>query len=116
LDVKGWVAVKTLCLYDESMSLLNVRLTAADEDAVRVLKGAGVELSSVIRGALRREAERLRARTPQKTAALIDEIFQEHPEPEHPPTRSFDVRDRRAFAAAMRAHLSDKRSSQRRRR
>lgn len=88
------------------MSLINVRLGKADEEAVKVLKEARVELSSVIRAALRREAERVRARTPRKTEALVDEIFAEFPEPVDAPARSFDVHDRQAFADAAREHLA----------
>jgi len=87
------------------MSLLNVRLTKADEEAVRILKRSRVEISAVVRAALRQEAEKYRARSAKFTAALLAEIFEQYPEPGRAAPRDFDVHDRRAFADAFREHL-----------
>ena len=92
------------------MSLLNVRLTKLDQDAVRILKRSGVEISAVVRDALRREAERHRPRTPASTANLLAEIFIAFPEPTSPKRGAVDVHDRRKFAKAFRDHLRAKRS------
>ena len=86
------------------MSLLNVRLTKADEAAVRILKRSRVQISAVVRAALRQEAEKRRPRSPAFTAALLEEIFEQYPEPDRATARGFDVHDRRAFAEAFRRH------------
>jgi hypothetical protein len=96
------------------MSLLNVRLTKADEEAIRILKRSGVEISQVVRAAIRREAEKHRPRTAEQTARLVAEIFERHPEPDEVEPRTFDVHDRRAFAAAFREHLRKRPRRQRR--
>jgi len=91
------------------VSLLNVRLTKADEEAVRILKRSRVEISAVVRAALRREADKHRPRTARFTSELLAEIFEQHPEPSKPQARGFDVHDRRAFARAFGEHLRAKR-------
>ncbi len=98
------------------MSLLNVRLTKIDEEAVRILKRSRVEISSVVRAALRLEAQKHRPRTAKLTADLLDELFERYPEPRQAPERRFDVHDREAFARAFREHLRRKRTSKKRRR
>ena len=77
------------------MSLLNVRLSKADEEAVRVLKRSRVEVSAVVRAALRAEAEKHRPRTAAFTSGLLAEIFERYPEPTGAEERPFDVHDRR---------------------
>lgn len=91
------------------MSLFNVRLTKADEEAVRILKRSRVEISTVVRAALRIEAEKHRPRTAAFTAKLLTDIFQQYPEPDQAEGRGFDVHDRRALAQAFREHLRRKR-------
>lgn len=98
------------------MSLLNVRLTRADEEAVRILKRSRVEISTVVRAALRQEAEKHGSRTAAFTTALLREIFEQYPEPAKPTGRSFDVHDRRVFAGAFREHLARKRVKRARKR
>lgn len=103
------VAVKIVRLYNRDMVLLNVRLTPLDEEAVKVLKAAHVELSSLIRETLHKEAAKFRGRSKASCAALVRDVFAEYPEPIKPPPPTFDVHDRREFAAAMRKHLERKR-------
>lgn len=91
------------------MSLLNVRLTKADEEAVRILKRSRVEISAVVRAALRHEADKHRPRSAKLTSELLEEIFEQYPEPARVKPRSFDVHDRRAFARAFGEHLGGKR-------
>lgn len=98
------------------MRTLNVRLSAEDEEAMRVLRRAGVEVSAVVRAALRTEAERLRGRTEQSARELLAKIYAEVPEPVAAPARRYDVHDRRAFAAAMRAHVRGTRAADSKRR
>ena len=90
------------------MSLLNVRLTKADEEAVRILKRSRVEISTVVREALHREAEKHRPRSPASTTKLLAEIFDEYPDGSTP-ARDYDVHDRRQFADAVQRHLRSKR-------
>lgn len=97
------------------MSLLNVRLTKADEEAVRILKRSRVEISAVVRAALRQEAEKHRPRRPGFASAVLEEIFEAFPEPQGPTRRAYDPHDRHAFADAMRAHLAAKSRRSRRR-
>jgi len=87
------------------MTLINVRLTRAEEEAVGILKRSRVEISDVVRAALRHEAEKYRPRTAAFTTRLLDEIFEQYPEPHRAIARSFDVHDRKAFARAFRKHL-----------
>ena len=95
------------------MSLLNVRLTKADEEAVRILKRSQVEISAVVRAALRQEAEKYRLRSAAVTATLLAEIFEQYPEPGRAAPRDLDVHDRRAFADAFREHLRTKQGRRR---
>lgn len=98
------------------MSLLNVRLTKADEEAVRILKRSRVEISAVVRAALRNEAAKHRHRSAESTGKLLAEIFEKHPEPERIEGRTYDVHDRQAFARAFAEHLRAKRGTKPRRR
>ena len=98
------------------MALLNVRLSKADEEAVRILKRSRVEISAVVRAALHREADKHRERTPAQVSELVEQLFADFPEPADVPERDYDVHDRRAFAEAMRVHLARKRTTSRRRR
>lgn len=109
LDGRTPLAIKTLCLYIGDMALLNVRLTRVDEEAVKVLKAAHVELSSIIREALHKEAAKIRSRSESTSVALVREVFADHPEPPNPPLPTFNVHDRHEFAAAMEKHLDRKR-------
>src|SRR5207248_11201574 len=99
----------TLCLYSSSVSLFNVRLTKADEAAVRVLKRAHVEISAIVRDALHREAERHRPRSAASTAELMSDIFEAYPEPERVARRRRDVGDRRQLARHVREQLRRRR-------
>jgi hypothetical protein len=96
------------------MSLLNVRLTKADEESVRILKRSRVEISAVVRAALHREADKHRPRSAASTANLLAEIFDEYPEPARAASRGFDAHDRRAFAGAFRERIRGRRARRRR--
>jgi predicted component of type VI protein secretion system len=95
------------------MSLLNVRLTKADEEAVRILKRLRVKISGVVRAALHREADKHRPRSAASTAKLLAEIFDEYPELAHDASRGFEAHDRRAFAEAFREHVRGRRAGRR---
>ena len=92
------------------MALLNVRLTKADEEAVRILKRSRMEISAVVRAALHREADKHRPRSAASTAKLLAEIFDEYPEPASAASRVFDAHDRRAFAEAFRERVRGRRA------
>jgi hypothetical protein len=95
------------------MALMNVRLTEADEEAIRILKRSRVKISDVVRAALHREAEKHRPRSAAQTSSLLERIFEEYPEPEQARDRPFDARDRRAFAEAFRKRLRRRRRPRR---
>lgn len=85
--------------------LINVRLEADDVARVRALKESGVELSAIVRHAVRSEyARRLASRTRAGVVRTLREIYAAHPA-EPTARRTFDVHDRQAFASAMRRHL-----------
>ena len=85
--------------------LINVRLEADDVAKVRALKESGVELSAIVRHAVRSEySRRLASRSRADVAQTLREIYATHPA-EPIARRTFDVHDRHAFAAAMRRHL-----------
>jgi hypothetical protein len=102
--------VKTVCIYVPLVKLVNVRLS--DEDAARVadLRREGVELSEVVREALR--ARHLALRPPlhaRDVRPMLDAIYDRHPldeESERPPV---DATDRRAVNRFIRAKLARRR-------
>ena len=88
--------------------LVNVRLGPEDAMKVRVLRKRGVELSSLVRQAVRAEyAKRIGVGSGRDAVAMVREIYSEHP-PQKASPRTFDVHDRRAFSVAFRHHLQKK--------
>jgi hypothetical protein len=85
--------------------LINVRLEAEDAGKVRALKERGVELSAIVRKAIRSEYSR-RVVSPAHTdaAQVLREIYATYPAAPAP-RRTFDVHDRRSFAAAIGRHV-----------
>ncbi len=85
------------------MKLLNVRL--GDDDARRVayLRQAGVQLSRVVREAIRAEYDRRASRQEprRRPAQVMAEIYAAFPDPPDLPARRIDLRDRKAVRAAV---------------
>jgi hypothetical protein len=82
--------------------LVNVRLGADDAALVAALRQDGVELSSLVRDAIRQEYGRRRRRLRAGDVdALLAAIYARHPDPETSFASGPDVHDRRAFAEAV---------------
>jgi len=88
------------------MSLLNVRLGPEEARAASELRGAGANLSEIVRRAIRAEYERQvgrpgRRRRPSK---IVEQILIALPDPTDLPGRPLEARDRRA----VRKHIAGK--------
>ena len=88
------------------MKLVNVRLNADDARLVAELKKRGVELSGLVREAIREAyaAER-RGRTGRRVADIMAEIYAELPDPAGLPPARYDLRDRRSVRRAIARRL-----------
>jgi hypothetical protein len=79
-------------------ALLNVRLDSQDAQLVKQLRARGISISTVVRRALREEADKLAAE-PVDAKAVFAEIFQRYPTPPQlDPLDRPDTTDRRAVA------------------
>ena len=83
------------------MATLNVRLGDADARLVRELKREGVSISNLVRGALRGEAERTKARAALDVDALCAEMTKHYPTPDSAASRRVDATDRRQVQKAI---------------
>ncbi len=94
------------------MALLNVRLDADDARRVAELRREGVQISRLVREAIRAEHEqrRRRRRTGRDAAALIAQIYADHPDTPDVRPRTYDLRDRRAVRQAVEARLRRRRA------
>jgi hypothetical protein len=97
------VDVKTVCLYNGNMKLLNVRLNEADAKIAAQLRRDGVEISTLMRQALRAEFERRhrKSRKARKPSEIIVEIIARHPTPPGTPPRDYNVHDRHEAREAI---------------
>jgi post-segregation antitoxin (ccd killing protein) len=93
------------------MKLLNVRLDAEDARKAEMLRKQGVEISSVVRAAIRAEYERRRTkrRDGRSAAKIMAEIYARHPDPADLPARDYDVHDAKQARAAIVAKLKRER-------
>ena len=82
--------------------LVNVRLDAARQRKALALRERGVALSDVVREAIDERYGQLQTTTRSDVKAVVQRIFDEHPDPADVPVRTYDVHDR---AAARRAIL-----------
>ena len=94
------------------MKRLNVRLDAEDARKADVLRKQGVEISFVVRAAIR--AEYVRRQPPKQrdrrsVAEIMAEIYARHPTPPDVPPRDYDVHDAKQARAAIVAKLKRKR-------
>jgi hypothetical protein len=88
----------------EAMALLNVRLDAEDARRVAELRRAGVQISGLVRQAIRAEHEkRVGKRTGGRAAAeaVLARINADLPDTPDVKPRGFDLRDRRAVRTAV---------------
>jgi hypothetical protein len=79
------------------VKLINVRLGPEETAMAAELREEGVEMSSLVRDAIRSEyGKRRRRLRPQDVDALLAEIYARHPEPEGATPPTIDILDRRA--------------------
>jgi hypothetical protein len=85
------------------MALVNVRLDREDARRVAELRRAGVQISSIVRQAIRAEHEqRIGKRVGGRAAAaLLARIYADHPDTPDVRPRGYDLGDRRAVRAAL---------------
>jgi post-segregation antitoxin (ccd killing protein) len=94
------------------MKLLNVRLDEDDARRAAELRGAGVQISRIVRDAIRAEHDqRIGERRERRRASdVMARIYAEHPDPPGVPRRRLDLRDRRAVRRAIAARLGRRHS------
>jgi len=94
------------------MPLLNVRLSADDARRAAELREDGIQISDIVREAIRAEYLRRRdahASTRRRPSLIVSEILAALPDPEGPRRPVVDTTDRRA----VRRHIADKLRSRR---
>jgi hypothetical protein len=93
------------------MALVNVRLDAEDARRVAELRRAGIQISKIVRKAIRAEHEQwVGKRAGGRTAAaLLAHIYADHPDTPDVRPRGYDLRDRRAVRAALKGRARKKR-------
>jgi hypothetical protein len=85
------------------MALVNVRLDAEDARRVAELRRAGVQISSIVREAIRAQHEQqvVKRAGGRAAAALLARIYADLPDTPDVRAREYDLRDRRAVRAAV---------------
>ena len=86
------------------MRLLNVRLGPDDAVLVKRLRRRGVEISKVVREAIRAAAGPNRKLSARDVDRALDEIYARHPDPSGSAPLPVAARDRRA----LRAHVQER--------
>ena len=92
--------------------LLNVRLNAEDAQKADFLRGTGVEISDLVRQAIREEYQRRRKRprTPEEVKQWFEELYRRFPTPPNEaPYEQIDTTDRRAMSEYIRKRLKAER-------
>ena len=93
------------------MRLVNVRLNDADLQRVQALRDQGVELSQLVRNAIRTAYEsHQQPLAPRDVRRMIEKIHADIPTPPSRPRRNFDLHDRTAFANAFASHVRGRNS------
>ena len=93
-----------------SSRLVNVRLDEGRLRKALELRRQGIALSDVVREAIDERYARLRAPDERDAAAIVQRLFEQHPDPPDLPTRDYDVHDRQAARAAIRRRLRPRRA------
>jgi hypothetical protein len=85
------------------MKLLNVRLNEEDAKIAVQLRRDGVEISTLVRQALRAEYSRRKNGKKDRRPAsqILAEIYARHPTPPNEPERDYDVHDRHQARQAI---------------
>ena len=94
------------------MALVNVRLDAEDARRVAELRRAGVQISSIVRQAIRAQHERQVGKRAggRAAATLLARIYADLPDTPDVEPRGYDLRDRRAVRAAVERRARIRRS------
>jgi hypothetical protein len=94
------------------MGLVNVRLDAEDARRVADLRRAGVQISTIVRQAIRAEHEQRVGKRAggRAAAALLARIYADHPDTPDVQPRGYDLGDRRAVRAALERRARRKRA------
>ena len=92
---------------------LNVRIDAEDARKIEALRGEGVEISDLVRKAIREEYKRRhpRPRTPADVEAMLRRLYEKYPPSPDEPPRTYDVHNAQEARAAIIAHLNRKKRS-----
>src|SRR5580704_153014 len=103
--------VKTACLYICLVPLLNVRLSPDDARRAAELREEGVQISDVVREAIRAEYLRRRPGRPgnRRPSLIVKEILAALPDPAETPPRVVDPADRHAVRRHIAAKLRGRR-------
>jgi hypothetical protein len=89
-----------------SSRLVNVRLDEQHLRKARKLRDGGIPLSSLVRDAIDQEYERLvESSKPRDVQAVMQQIYERHPDPPGLPPREYNVHDRVAARNAVRRKL-----------
>jgi len=93
------------------MPLLNVRLSPEDARRAAELREDGIQISDVVREAIRAEYLRRRPGRPgnRRPSLLVKEILEALPDPADLPPRAVDSTDRRAVRRHIAAKLHRRR-------
>ena len=93
------------------MKLINVRLAPDDARMAAHLKQQGVQLSSVVRDAIRvaYDQHARRRQRPQRLSALMEKIYLEVPDRGGQPRPRYDLRDRKSIRRVIVARLRRRR-------
>jgi post-segregation antitoxin (ccd killing protein) len=93
------------------MKLLNVRLDGDDVRLAAQLRRAGVQISRIVRNAIRAEYDQRigKRRERRRASDVMARIYAEHPDPPGSPRRRLDLRDRRAVRRAVAKRLGRRR-------
>ena len=90
--------------------LINVRLNAQDAARAERLQADGIEISELVRGAIRDAFERRNGNgsAPRRSKRLLEQIFKDIPLPPDAPPHDIDTADRHAVQQYIREHLTRK--------
>lgn len=94
------------------MKLLNVRLDSADARLAADLRKAGVQISRLVRDAIRAEHDQRIGKRRRRPRArdVMARIYAEHPNPPGLPRQRLDLRDRRAVRRTIAKRLGRRRA------
>lgn len=84
-----------------SSRLINVRLDTERLRKAQALRERGVALSDVVREAIDERFHELRSESTQDVKAIIQQMFDQYPDPPDLPPREYDAHDRRAARKAI---------------